>query len=130
MKFPTAIKFDMTSPCASCPYRRSAPPWFWAKEEFETLLHHDRIPMPGAIYACHGSGKLPEAHVCAGWLLDQRNHGYPSIALRLRFLNDPAAIDCAEKITCDEPVYDSVEEMIAYNYPQLLLQAEKARKAP
>lgn len=119
------MKFDMAKPCESCPYRRDAPRALWAKEEFQKLLHHTRVPFPGAIYGCHGTGKFPVPHVCAGWLRDQREHGYPSIALRMRMLRDEAALLCAENVQGDGDMFESVEDMIAFNFPELL-ETEKA----
>jgi len=114
------MKFDMREPCSSCPYRKDAPLQLWDRAEFAKLLDHERNPFPGAIYGCHGTGKLPEKRVCAGWLLNQVNHGLPSIALRIRLMKDPEAALCAEHVTSKTETYESVEAMIEANYPELL----------
>jgi hypothetical protein len=117
----TRVAFDMKEPCASCPYRRDAPLQLWAREEFVRLLETDAEPFPGALYACHGTGKLPQKRVCGGWLLDQKRRGCPSIALRLSLLSDDTAVVCLETITDGgHPLYDSIEDMVDANFPELL----------
>lgn len=82
---PKTFRWDRRDPCKSCPYRKDAVLEFWSPKEFEQLLASEQSFM-GAIYACHGTKSDPD--VCAGWLLDQKKRGLPSIALRVA-ANDP-----------------------------------------
>lgn len=111
------VAFDMKEPCTSCPYRRDAKLEHWAREEFQRLLDHEAAPLPGAIYACHGTAKTPKKRVCAGWLLNQRERRFPSIALRMRLYQDETAMQCAHDVQASTPQYDTVEEMVRANYP-------------
>lgn len=74
----------MKTPCDNCPYRLDAPRRHWHRSEFEAVLASERDVM-GKIFNCHKQADLPptERGFCAGWLLDQKRRGVPSIALRL-----------------------------------------------
>lgn len=87
------------SPCSTCPYRRDAPIGHWAPEEFRDLLASERTKL-GAVYACHGHVKIDprERGMCAGWLLDQKRRGIPSIMLRLALIRDPEAGPAIEAV--------------------------------
>lgn len=95
--------WDRTTPCKSCPYRKDAKLRLWHKSEFENLLKQDE-PMPGTdvsmghLFGCHEFNKRPpeERRPCAGWLLDQKRRGVPSLRLRLAFSNKLVR-DCFDK---------------------------------
>lgn len=75
------------SPCNSCPYRRDVKTRIWAREEFERLLGNDADPMRGSLYMCHRFIRDPEhGDICAGWFLDQKRRGFPSIQLRMHMI--------------------------------------------
>lgn len=74
------------NPCKSCPYRKDAPLRLWHRSEFQNLLAHDAEPL-GHPFACHKYRNRPEAPYCAGWILDQKRRGFPSIRLRLSMRN-------------------------------------------
>lgn len=90
----------MTTPCENCPYRLDAPRRLWHREEFEKTLLADADPI-GAVFACHKQGGLePEARgFCAGWALDQKARGVPSVALRLELVRDPEALSAFDRLT-------------------------------
>lgn len=89
----------MTTPCENCPYRRDAPRRLWHREEFEKLLVSDGDQI-GRTYACHKHIALPAAErgFCAGWLLDQKRRGLPSIALRMALMQSEAAVAALEAV--------------------------------
>jgi hypothetical protein len=74
----------MLSPCENCPYRIAAPRQHWHRSEFENVLRSERSPI-GSTFACHKQADLdPDKRGwCAGWLLDQKKRGVPSVALRV-----------------------------------------------
>ena len=81
-----------TSPCANCPYRVDAPRRHWDRSEFRKLLASEGTEL-GVVYACHNHARVApkDRGMCAGWLLDQKNRGIPSIRLRLVLSrNEPA----------------------------------------
>jgi hypothetical protein len=88
--------WDRSTPCKSCPYRKDAPLKLWHRVEFLKLLHHDRNEVTGALFGCHEFNKRPSSQhrPCAGWLLDQKRRGVPSIQLRLALLKSPTAAAC------------------------------------
>ena len=109
------MKFDTTEPCGSCPYRRDAKLGLWHPSEFENLARTEREQM-GAIFGCHATIKQKPPSVCAGWLINQRERGVPSIALRLTLMRNKEAVDCLEKVNDGgHELYDSIEEMIEAN---------------
>jgi hypothetical protein len=81
-----------TSPCSDCPYRTDTPVKKWHRSEFIRTLDADRLPF-GDDFACHGHVKLPERERgwCAGWALDQKRRGVPSMRLRMRLIAEPGA---------------------------------------
>lgn len=90
--------WDRTSPCASCPYRKDAPLKLWHKSEFENLLRQDADPINGHLFGCHEFNRRDRSvhRPCAGWLLDQKRRGMPSIQLRLALMTKPDADKCFE----------------------------------
>jgi hypothetical protein len=107
----------MKTPCENCPYRKDAPRKLWDREEFERLLETEADQIV-ATYACHKQGGLPDAErgFCAGWLLDQRARGLPSIALRMKVLTDGEAAAALEVVSDGgHALYPSVEAMCRAN---------------
>lgn len=97
-----------TRPCENCPYRKDAPRKHWDRSEFEHLLEMEGSQL-GSLYACHKLGKVDVKMrgVCAGWLLDQKRRGIPSIRLRVLLIRDP------EVVRAYEDVSDGGHEMFA-----------------
>lgn len=109
------MSFDTLWPCGSCPYRKDAPLGLWHPAEFDNLARTERDQF-GAVFACHGTAKKPTRSVCAGWLLAQREAGVPSIALRMRLMRDPRAVQAMEAVTDGgHELYPSVDAMIEAN---------------
>lgn len=73
------------TPCENCPYRVDAPRRLWHRSEFERLLAYEGDQF-GGLYNCHKHVALPPdaRGFCAGWLLDQKRRGIPSVRLRLQ----------------------------------------------
>ncbi|KQO98930.1 DUF6283 family protein [Leifsonia sp. Leaf264] len=83
------------TPCASCPYRRSAPSGVWHGEEYAKLPRYDgeTFEQPIAAFMCHhGAGD-----VCSGWL----GHADPTqlLAVRLGIMHGNLHPDCADYTT-------------------------------
>lgn len=105
------VVWDARTPCGDCPYRKDSPPRMWHPEEFRGLLRSEREVM-GRVYLCHKQNGRP----CIGWVLDQRERNYPSLALRLECIRDPAAARCAEEAhTGGHPMHPSIEAMCRAN---------------
>lgn len=87
------------SPCANCPYRKDAPRKLWDACEFHGLLNAEKSQF-GKVYACHKQKDIApgDRGFCAGWLLDQKKRGIPSIALRLSLLSDPSAVEALKAV--------------------------------
>lgn len=106
------LRFDAApGPCENCPYRLDAPRKLWAPEEFLALLVADRDPI-GTLYACHKRN----GRVCGGWLANQRGRDFPSIALRLRMLDDPTVATAATAAhDGGHPCFPTIEAMCRAN---------------
>lgn len=124
-----------SSPCSTCPFRRDAVLGHWAREHFEMLLeaqtHHEPGKL-GNVFACHKHAERPngERGLCAGWLLDQKRDGLPSIALRMRRLTDPTVDPAIEAVNDGGlRLYKSVEAMCSDNIRAIDLFDERTRLA-
>lgn len=110
---------QLKAPCKTCPYRRSVRLAFWSIEEYRNLEIND-ANLLGSMFNCHGEAKKPdgERRLCAGWLLDQRRRGVPSILLRLKLHRDQHLAEHLKKLK-DMPrkLYSSIREMFEANYP-------------
>ncbi len=114
------MKGAIRSPCASCPYRKDAKVAFWDRVEFENLLAQNEDEMRGHLFGCHEGRKKPEVEkdFCAGWLLDQKQNGLPSLRLRLHLLRHPTSVECFEQVSDGgHELFHSVEEMAEANFP-------------
>ena len=110
------MKWDTKSPCGSCPYRKDAPLGLWHPAEFDNLLKQDGNEMQGAAFGCHATIKAENPSVCAGWLLDQKKRGIPSIQLRLHLMQNSEALQCLEEVNSGgHELYDSIREMVEAN---------------
>jgi hypothetical protein len=107
--------FTGTSPCKDCPYRTDAPLAKWAIEEFKDLLLNDKSQL-GACYNCHQKN----GSVCRGWLMDQDRRYFLSIALRIKMSKDGITREYLDALHSPIPLYDSMEDMIEANYPELI----------
>lgn len=111
------MKAHMTRPCENCPYRMDAPRRLWHRSEFERLLNAEQREL-GSTYACHKQGDRPKAQrgFCAGWALDQKRRGIPSIAFRLILNSEPDARAAFEALSADGlELFPSVEAMCRAN---------------
>ncbi len=110
-------QFRGKTPCNNCPYRKDAPLRLWAIEEFEQLLEYEKDFL-GAVYGCHKK----DGSVCRGWLIDQDNRDFPSIRLRLALRKAEITREYLDSLHSQTPLYESVEDMIFANFPELLLK--------
>lgn len=113
--------WDQTSPCATCPYRRSTKLSLWSEEEFTDLRRRDAVPLDSSVYACHSSAVRPEPErrPCVGWLLDQKRRDLPSIPLRLVLIRKSEARELLDQVNDGgSELYDSLQEMHEANYPR------------
>ncbi len=125
----TAAKHP-THPCASCPYRLDAPLAHWHAEHFESTQASALDPTNGAIFACHSHIKLPpeERGMCAGWLLDQKTHGLPSLNLRLAFFKDATVAPALGAVHSTVPMFESALEMCSVNLRAIRSSRRPARR--
>ena len=108
------MKWNRQSPCRNCPYRKDAPLGLWHPSEFDNLLETERLEL-GAVFACHGTRKHEDMGICAGWLLDQKTRGLPSIALRIQLIQSEEARACLKSVNTGDCELYSLQEMIAAN---------------
>lgn len=108
------MQFKGTTPCKDCPYRIDAPLRKWDVGHFVDLLKNDAVYM-GVTYHCHKNN----GSVCRGWLIDQDNRNFPSIALRLELSRKHVTREYLDKLHCRSAMYGSVQKMVEANYPEL-----------
>ena len=105
----------ITKPCSNCPYRKDAPLQLWHKEEFKKVLAAEQDEI-GKIFKCHKDNGC----ICAGWLTDQDKRRFPSIALRLELAAQGTNRTLLDKLGENTGLYNSINEMIKNNFPELL----------
>lgn len=115
MKKEQALTFKSNKPCNDCPYRKDAPLKHWHKEEFINL-HRTEKDMFGSVFACHKKNGC----VCIGWLIMQDKNNFPSIALRLKLTKQKITREYLDTLKCDVEMFNSTEDMINANYPEIL----------
>lgn len=110
------MKWDTREPCGSCPYRKDAPLGLWHPSEFDRLVATDQSQV-GSLFGCHATIKKEHPSVCAGWLLDQRERGIPSLMLRVALMRErKEAGGCLEQVSSGgHPLYKSIAAMVAAN---------------
>ena len=106
--------FRGKEPCSNCPYRTDAPLQHWDQVEFENLLTKDRT-LIGAVFRCHKK----DGSVCRGWLMNQRDRGCPSIALRLSLAKQKVSNEFLSQLSSPVSCYETIEDMIRANYPEM-----------
>ncbi len=109
------IEFRCNTPCSNCPYRKDAPLAHWDASHFESVLESDQSYL-GKTFACHKK----DDQICRGFLLDQLNRGVPSISLRFLISKAKVTGEYLDSVHSPTPVYESIEEMVAANFPHLL----------
>ena len=77
-------------------------------------------PFERKTFGCHQDRhKEPkEVEPCVGWLLNQRERGTPSIALRLLLLREPEATAQFDESESGGELYDTVDELVRVNLLQ------------
>lgn len=113
-----------STPCASCPYRKSTPSGIWAEDEYQKLPAYDgpTVEQNPRAFRCHQNG----IDVCSGWLA----HSDPAdlLAVRIGVITgrlDPA---CLEYST-DVELFASGAEAAAHGMKNLQTPDERARRA-
>jgi hypothetical protein len=112
------MKWTTRKPCASCPYRKDVPIGTWHRSELENLLANDKDEMHGNLFACHKFRHRPkeEHDACAGWVLDQKERGLPSIRFRLALMTNDDAVRMLEEVTDGgHPLHESLRAMCEAN---------------
>lgn len=107
--------YTCTQPCNNCPYRTDAPLRHWDISEYEKLLAMENDYM-GSVYGCHKNNGT----VCVGWLMKQDERRFPSIMLRISLSHNNVTREYLDSLHSPAPLYDSVEDMIEANYPEIL----------
>jgi hypothetical protein len=92
-----------------------APLQLWDVAEYEKLLALENDPM-GSIYGCHKNN----GSICIGWLMKQDENRFPSIMLMISLSQNNITREYLDSLHSPSPLYDSVEEMIEANYPEIL----------
>lgn len=108
-------KFTKKLACNNCPYKKNSPLMHWSINEFIDLIEKDKEYF-GTVYGCHKN----DGHVCRGWLKDQDNRNFPSIALRLSLSKNNVNRDYLDNVCKGQDLYESIKEMAHKNYKELL----------
>lgn len=99
--------------CNNCPYKKDSPLAHWSVDEFKDLIKKDSEQF-GTVYCCHKN----DGHVCRGWLKDQDNRNFPSIALRLSMSKNNVDRDYLDLVCEGQELFSSIERMAAANFPE------------
>lgn len=104
-------------PCANCPYRKDAPLAYWDKSHYLSVAEGEVDGLAGQVFACHGHIKLKpkDRGFCAGWLLDQKERGVPSIPLRLMLHADDEALAAFKTVKSTVPMFKTAMDMVKAN---------------
>lgn len=108
------MEYKCKTPCNNCPYRKDSKLQHWAREEFIQLLENDSQQF-GKTYGCHKNNGT----VCRGWLMMQDKNNFPSLSLRISLSKNNVDRVYLDALHCKSEMYDTVEEMIKTNYPEL-----------
>jgi hypothetical protein len=111
----TGSPYTKRQPCNNCPYRKDAPLAHWSIEEFKQLLEWEDSQL-GTVYGCHKK----DGSVCIGWLMNQDERDFPSIMLRISLSRHGITREYLDSLTCPSERFDTVQEMCAANFPELL----------
>lgn len=114
--------FHKKQPCNNCPYRTDAPLKLWHKSEFENLAAQDT--QWGGVYQCHKK----DGHVCVGWLMKQDDNRFPNLNLRIMLSKENVTRDYLDQLQSPSPLYNSVDEMIDANYPDVTKKRKRISK--
>lgn len=104
------------SPCRSCPYRDDdALLGKWHRDHYQSVLDAEASPF-GAVFACHCHGSRPpgERGLCAGFAIDQRERGFPSIMMRIQ-MTDAAVAAAVKAMRADGPMHKDASTMARLN---------------
>lgn len=104
--------YKKRTPCNNCPYRKDAPLAHWSVEEFKHLMETEKDQL-GTVYGCHKN----DGSVCIGWLMNQDERDFPSIALRISLSANNIDRKYLDSLHCNVPRFASVEEMCKANFP-------------
>jgi Family of unknown function (DUF6283) len=124
------MRWEIESPCKSCPYRKDSPLALWDNYEFENLLRQDADPLHGAMFGCHATRHRPQGEQtpCAGWLLDQKRRGVPSIQLRIALFKEDA-LKCFESVhSGGHKLFRTIQSMSRANFKADRQQKRQQRK--
>lgn len=115
------------TPCASCPYRRDAPPGIWDASEYRKLAEYDDAgrAMPVlAPFHCHQENVTGKPTLCRGWIAC---HGLDSVAVRLAVHAGLLPVEQATA-ACPVPVYSSGKEACAAGLKGVRRPGARARR--
>lgn len=110
------MRFEKKQPCNNCPYRKDAPLRYWSILEFAQLLKSEREQL-GTVYGCHKK----DDHVCVGWLMNQDERGFPSIALRVALMKHKVSREYLDSLSCPSEMFRTVGAMCKANYSSLIV---------
>jgi len=111
---PKPMQFEQKKPCASCPFRKDATRAMWVPGHYQMLLDGDQ-PF-GHLFGCHKYRHQEQKHYCAGWMLDQRERGFPNLTLRLDLVSREVAVEVIDAYhDGGHELFESIEELAAYN---------------
>jgi len=110
-------------PCPNCPFRKDAKLAYWHPTMY--LMLRDIEVAEGDFFSarsfgCHQDRHKPKKEVepCVGWLLNQREHRVPNIALRLTLMTKPEVLAQFEESEADGELYETVDELVQTNLDQ------------
>lgn len=96
------MTYDLTTPCANCPFRNDITP-FIHPERCEEILNEE------GTFRCHKTDDHNVQH-CAGFLIIREKEDRPNQMMRIA--ERLGAYDHT-KLNMDAPIYDSVHEAVS-----------------
>lgn len=109
------MKFNVTSPCAHCPFRRDVPGYLHPERvrELADMLTDDDLSW----FACHEtttskgrSTRHRDAAPCAGAMIIQEKRGRTAVVTRIA-----KAVGLFKKLNMEAPVFDTFEEFVEHH---------------
>jgi hypothetical protein len=105
------MKFDLTKPCKTCPFRSDIAPFITAERAKEILTSDGDFP-------CHQTTEFDDEgeecggdhHHCAGFLILLEKEGSPNQMMRI---SERLGMYDRRKLDMDAPVYDSIRECVS-----------------
>ena len=120
------MKYNLKRPCENCPFKREAPRGVWTADHYtmlQGLCEKHTSPSNMGTFACHDT--RPEGtHACAGWVLWQQEHCFPSLGIRLAMSLGHCTARDIEALDHEVEIFTDVDELAEVNLAAIEALAE------